>query len=248
LKPSFDRRRTLAWAVFVFPFLFLVFCLALKRLPGPVYFLLIQEDHLYENLQFAFYALACFWSFRIARRFYGSRRAFHAAMYFILAASLFFIAGEEISWGQRIFHYVVNNYFQTHNIQHEINIHNLGTIQDKVIFFCIFIGIYGGFGWILLKALRGKTRDFLSWFVPDWVLAPYFLPALLLNLYFLVNDIAISSGIDIFPVGRFIIYRDQEVIEFLQSLGFLLFVVFIARRQRLENAEPAAGSESPDPP
>ncbi|MBP1768446.1 MAG: hypothetical protein H6P98_2561, partial [Candidatus Aminicenantes bacterium] len=44
----------------------------------------------------------------------------------LLLALVFFLgAGEEISWGQRIFHIRPPEYFQSKNVQHELNIHNL---------------------------------------------------------------------------------------------------------------------------
>lgn len=46
---------------------------------------------------------------------------------FCLLLSIFFFAccGEEISWGQRIFHLTTPPYLQRANLQHEINLHNL---------------------------------------------------------------------------------------------------------------------------
>ena len=41
---------------------------------------------------------------------------------------LFFIAGEEISWGQRIFGYMTPDWVAERNIQKEFNLHNLGVL------------------------------------------------------------------------------------------------------------------------
>jgi hypothetical protein len=51
---------------------------------------------------------------------------------FLLGLIFLFGAGEEISWGQRIFDWTPGEFFQKHNVQSEMNIHNL-TIKGKRI-------------------------------------------------------------------------------------------------------------------
>ncbi len=56
----------------------------------------------------------------------------------VLAFLFFFAAGDEISWGQRIFGIESGDFFQQHNIQSETNLHNLtvkGYNLNIVIFF-----------------------------------------------------------------------------------------------------------------
>ena len=55
----------------------------------------------------------------------------------LLALIFLFGAGEEISWGQRIFKFETPDYFQKHNAQRELGIHNLriGEVNlNKVLF------------------------------------------------------------------------------------------------------------------
>jgi hypothetical protein len=65
-----------------------------------------------------------------------------------LALMLFFAAGEEISWGQRIFHIKSSEFFKERNSQGETNLHNLvvdGVKLNKLIFsigLTIAMGIY----------------------------------------------------------------------------------------------------------
>ena len=50
---------------------------------------------------------------------------------------LFFGAGEEISWGQRIFHIESSKFFNENNSQKETNLHNMivdGVKLNKLIF------------------------------------------------------------------------------------------------------------------
>ena len=45
----------------------------------------------------------------------------------ILALACFYVVGEEISWGQRIFNLTTPDFFRTHNLQNETNLHNFFT-------------------------------------------------------------------------------------------------------------------------
>lgn len=60
-----------------------------------------------------------------------------------LAFFLFFAAGEEISWGQRLIGIETPEYFQKHNAQSETNLHNLvvgGVKLNKLIFSVLLVG------------------------------------------------------------------------------------------------------------
>lgn len=52
------------------------------------------------------------------------------ALTFFYALLFFFAAGEEVSWGQRIFGWESGEYFQENNIQNETNLHNI-VVGDK---------------------------------------------------------------------------------------------------------------------
>src|SRR5690242_4430424 len=59
-----------------------------------------------------------------------------------IAVFCFFSAGEEISWGQRIFHIKTPEYFEEHNTQDELNVHNLvvdGESVNKLVFSQLFV-------------------------------------------------------------------------------------------------------------
>lgn len=65
-----------------------------------------------------------------------------------LALMLFFVAGEEVSWGQRILGIKSSEFFQEKNSQGETNLHNLvvdGVKLNKIIFsigLIILMGLY----------------------------------------------------------------------------------------------------------
>ncbi|MEM6498571.1 MAG: hypothetical protein AAF709_17830, partial [Pseudomonadota bacterium] len=60
-----------------------------------------------------------------ARSLFGSKRGLAAVCTVVYALLFFFAAGEEISWGQRIFGWESSEFFVERNYQAETNIHNL---------------------------------------------------------------------------------------------------------------------------
>ena len=68
-----------------------------------------------------------------------SQRRFRRLPLALTALAVLFVvaAGEELSWGQRIFGIETPEFFQRHNIQHEMNLHNLvvkGVKINRLVF------------------------------------------------------------------------------------------------------------------
>lgn len=112
----------------------------------PLFESYVQEDGLVEWLTVLGLLLGCFVC--IARFFV--LRKFKSAWFLIvtlgLGLLLFFAAGEEISWGQRIFHIKSPEFFQKENSQGETNLHNLvvdGVKINKIIFSIGLIAVMG---------------------------------------------------------------------------------------------------------
>lgn len=77
----------------------------------------------------------------------------------VLGVLLFIAAGEEISWGQRIFGIQSSEYFLKHNAQGETNIHNLvvnGVKINKLVFSTILIAALGVY--LVIMPLLYKTK------------------------------------------------------------------------------------------
>jgi hypothetical protein len=95
------------------------------RAPEYFQFTFAAEDRLVENATAIFLAVASLVllsnAARLASR--GARRA--AGLTAFYALLFFFAAGEEISWGQRIFGWEPTEFFAEHNYQGETNFHNL---------------------------------------------------------------------------------------------------------------------------
>jgi hypothetical protein len=68
----------------------------------------------------------------LARSLWKDRRRAWALGYLVLTLALFWAAGEEISWGQRLLHLRTPAWFEAHNVQQEINLHNLGNTDGRL--------------------------------------------------------------------------------------------------------------------
>jgi len=96
-----------------------------------------------------------------------------------LAAFCFFVAGEELSWGQRIFAFQPPEIFLEANYQQEANLHNLltrkelyGFSLDSRFLVAVFAVLYGIVGGVI--GLAGGRFRLLRELSPPLVLAPFF--------------------------------------------------------------------------
>lgn len=115
--------------------LFIACCASLALLRPEAYAALMQEDRPVEWATVPFFVAA---GALILRRALRGRRAFD----FLVGVFCLFVAGEEISWGQRILGVTPPAYFLEHNIQQELNLHN-------------FSNPFGGPKWPLMLVLIG---------------------------------------------------------------------------------------------
>ena len=108
----------------IFTALLLVVCW-IQFLHPIAYVYLISEDNIGEySTSVAFAVAACFF-FAVAKRSAGLNRLF---MFFMTFLNIL-IAGEEISWGQRIFGVDTPELLRNINQQGEITLHNIGSLQ-----------------------------------------------------------------------------------------------------------------------
>jgi hypothetical protein len=100
--------------------------IAMKYLNNDFYLTyVVAEDRIVEWLTvigLALTSLACLRRVVILK---GKRPALFMIMTALLGLVFFFGAGEEISWGQRIFDTQSSEFFQQHNAQGETNLHNM---------------------------------------------------------------------------------------------------------------------------
>ena len=119
---------------------------------------LVVEDGVVEWLTVLGFIIAMVVCFRRAIRLRSRRPLRFTVATLLLGSAFLFCAGEEISWGQRIFQFESSLWFSAHNLQRETNLHNLKIGQVKInkvifswgvaavliIYFCVMTPLYGG--------------------------------------------------------------------------------------------------------
>ena len=161
-----------------------------------------SEDGPLEWMQFIEYALSSLLAFLIFLR--PKKKDVNSFIWLLIAFLSFLIAGEEISWGERIFGYSIESITEL-SMQGETNLHNLPFFHNYVLdpalqIICIFLGWLGWRKWPYLTSL--PSRKFSLFF-------------LFVSLYFFYYEISWFS-----TVAH--IRNDQEIFEFLLSSGLFL--------------------------
>jgi hypothetical protein len=171
------------------------------------------EDGLAEWLQFLAYAGATLFAVRVAWRRRREFPGLRCLGWVLLAIFCFLMAGEEISWGERITGFGLETVRQI-NAQEETNIHNIPLVQQFMHFgFIFFGGLFGYLGWRFLPRIDAfPARRF----------SLYFLPVALFYTYFDLSWITHGDRVR----------NDQEAIELMMAVGLFLHARAMAKTAR----------------
>jgi len=137
-----------------------------------------------------------------------------------LGLFLFFAAGEEISWGQRIFGIKTPEYFQQHNAQQETNLHNLvvgGVRLNKLIFSVILVGLLSLF-LIVVPVLYQKSNAVKKFLDKSAVPVPQLYQVLGFIIVFVLTSL-IKHG------------KNAELLECGGALLFFLIIRYSKNRE-----------------
>jgi len=201
---------------FFVPFL-IISALTFARFSYESVFPLIgTEDGLIEWLTCLFFLgtvpIAVVASLKSARR----KEFLAATVCGVLAVVLIFLAGEEISWGQRVAQLAVPEYFSMYNVQQEINFHNIDPIQKKMFIAYVVGGSWGSLGWVLWNRLPSSI---FTWNRPVWP-ADQFVPAWFISSFFFAF---LWYGVARFLLGPMHYKTWEETAELSFSIGVFLF-------------------------
>ncbi len=147
----------------------------------------------------------------------------------VLALACFYVAGEEISWGQRIFEISTPDFFEQHNLQKETNLHNfftgpITTWIKTALEYAIAAGLVC-YGLLYPLALKLKVR------IAQW-LEKLGLPGPPL---FLFPFFVLSAWLELGPFR----FNEAEVAEILIPAGLAIMILcaLFARENYLEEDE-----------
>ena len=162
-----------------------------------------SEDGPLEWIQFIEYAVSSLLALLIFLK-RKRKRNLDSIIWLLIAFLSFVIAGEEISWGERITGIGISS-ISSINIQGETNFHNLPFFHNYLLdpifeISCIFLG---WFGWRRFKRIKA---------LPNKDLSLYFLFVALFYFYFDISWASTTQQIR----------NDQEIFEFLLSTGIFI--------------------------
>jgi hypothetical protein len=147
--------------------------IVLARAHKPLFRFLTDEDSLLEWIQFAGFAAASIVALVCAWRFRKTGRPLLALVYLAFGVGCFFIAGEEIGWGQRIFGYGTPERLEEINEQKEVTVHNIDVVQQFTNGVNLLAGFYGSIGAWIVK-WRKRPTELVDMLLPPLLLTGAF--------------------------------------------------------------------------
>jgi hypothetical protein len=191
-------------------------------------------------LQVLFYGLAFILALFVTRRQWQESRQWMALLYLGFCAGLFFLIGEELNWGQRIFGWSTSDSFAEINKQGETNLHNIYGVGATFKWVQMLVGAYGTLLPLvpLFWRIPARWQKVFSLLVPHYTLVPYFGLLFVWRLYRnLVPDL---------QAFYFVIAEYNEVMEWALAMGLFLFTVFQLRRSNHRHDYEFAIHEEPN--
>ena len=167
------------------------------------FYYLKKEDGILESLQCLEYLVSSVIGLTIYFRI-KKKKSLNSFIWLILSILCFLLAGEEISWGERLTGISLNSISEL-SIQGETNLHNLPFFHNYLLdpllqAICIFFGWIGWRKYPFLSSLPSKKLSLFFLFV---------------SLFFAYYDLSWASTIEH-------IRDDTEIFEFLLSTGIFL--------------------------
>lgn len=219
--------RWLAWTIVLAPPLFWAGSIWFARTYEPTFVQLAKEDGWLENGQEALFIVAVFLSASICSTLLRQQRKQWALLYGLLALGLFWVAGEEISWGQRLFGFQTTAWFEAHNVQREMTLHNLPGVIDLLG----FVNKIGIISVCLLSPLLWRLDESRQrrWAIRLWMPHPVLIPSWLCALsYRSLREWYLWRHPDQTHVS-YVVSKLQEPKELIFAAAIVIFLWFVHR-------------------
>ncbi|MGB4985308.1 MAG: hypothetical protein WBO70_06005 [Erysipelotrichaceae bacterium] len=181
---------------------------------------LSREDGVIESLQFLLSAASAILALKYAKKIWTSKYKIAARLYIIFGIGMILVAGDEVSWGQRVLNIETPARLAEINIQSEFNWHNLSLFSTAITIGYIIVGFYGSFAWAVAKVWKTKN-DAVDIFIPQSFLFFYFFIPFIYNLrtwvdqqllgsWFEFNELMLYLGIFIFVSYNYFSFKSEK--------------------------------------
>jgi hypothetical protein len=194
----------------------------------------VKEYMVVEDLQFVFYVMAMIMSVVLARRLWRTAdMRLLGGLYGAAAAGLFFVAGEEVSWGGDLFERIFpwwpkKTELRQVNAQGETTLHNLNGLGHVFTWLLFALALYGAISPLVRAPVRRWVAD--RWL--DFVVFPRAtVPALLIAVAFFVTMLFLTGSHHHVQhgTGEEAFLRYQEIAELDISFSLVVFVLGLLR-------------------
>jgi hypothetical protein len=214
---------------------FIIAVVVAATLPFKDFYLwLVNEDSVVEWLQFACLLAASIFLPLITVYLVRAKRWGIAVLYAVVTLGVWFLTGEEISWGQRIFGWATPESLNEVNRQGETTVHNIRGVQELVPAAMLLASLYGACAPLVWAGMGKRWENLKSrrLLIPPLSLVPAFALAAGYRLFRLL----------IWPEPTFVISEYAEAMELCLYFGLAMFCWFNLRL--LREPQPEAGIRS----
>jgi len=196
-------------------------------LSRPVLALLHSEQGPHESLEFIILVIAFGFAIVTLRRIDWKKDKWLGVWVALAAVCCFYVAGEEVSWGQKFVNWATPEFWAHINDQNETNLHNTSSWLDQKPRLVLLIGVVTG----------GLIIPLLRKFKPQWVPQKFeiiYPPQVLGFTAFIVLAVELIDKIDK-SLKDVILFERASEVEELYLFYFVLLYLVILRRRVLQN-------------
>ena len=203
------------WAWLWLPLGFLVFQIGGEFLmPRPIWKDMHSENGFHEIAQFIIMAATFLVALSALIRYVLLGWSFMVVWFLIAVLGSFYVAGEEISWGQHFFGWTSGEFWREINDQGETNLHNTSSWLDQKPRLILELAVI--VGGIILPLLKRWKSSVIPSFIKEITPPLHFIPLALMVAFLKLSE-------DIFEVAGIVFYiRGSEVVEL-----FVFYYVFL---------------------
>jgi len=213
-----------AWLLFWLPILGSIL-IAFTALNRDIYRFILIEDGPVEWATFICFVAAMIVAIQVCNLFVQVNYKWQACFYAFFAIAMFFCAGEELSWGQRILNLPTPDALRIPGQQDELVFHNVGGTFGVFNIGIISVEFIGGIAYFVKRGLTvGQRGGQVNYLLPGLYLSSFFvIPLVYKLLQFVLNRTPDSV------IGKYV-----EWTELCLALGLCLFVSLVLRQLHIE--------------
>ena len=218
-----------AWLLFWMPVLTSVL-IVFSALQRNLFRFLLAEDGPIEWATFAGFIIAMLLGIAISNAFLKTSNRGYAWFFGVFSIAMLFCAGEELSWGQRIFDLPTPEPLRIPGVQDEIVFHNIGGKFGIFNMALLLVELVAGLAYFLKRRVtQGRKDTHVNYLFPPLCLSSSFAIALIYKV------LQLTIWQDTATV-EYVIRKYAEWTELCLAFGLVMFAWLVLRQLRISVA------------